>query len=288
MRPPSSFETRRSRDAPQDEAERSHSSAARILCRAPGSPVFPLPLPPPETREGMARRSAQPFLMGTPSFRRRGASRRATSGFSVPGAVLPGCDGIRAGSPIRAASAALRRRRVQPLKAAGRNAGGRLARASRVRGYESRPRAPHRRCQVTPISAPLRRPHHRDVSRRRPQSSRTRRMIRAQKCAGISFCLVRFQRFAWRRAEIFKDFRSPGRAKRNPETAFPDFAALHPGYDPVSSCRGAKRRLTGWPLRISDYDPAATLSGVLCCRAKRVSALSKHLLEPVRCNLLGS
>src|SRR5207248_1435335 len=30
-----------------------------------------------------------------------------------------------------------------------------------------------------------------------------------------------------------------------------------------------------------------TLAGVLCCGAKRVSALSKHLLEPVRCSLLG-
>src|SRR6516164_2768383 len=36
------------------------------------------------------------------------------------------------------------------------------------------------------------------------------------------------------------------------------------------------------------FDPAATLSGVSCCSAKRVSALSKHLLEPVRCSLLGS
>src|SRR6516165_5045810 len=33
---------------------------------------------------------------------------------------------------------------------------------------------------------------------------------------------------------------------------------------------------------MSAYDPAATLSGVLCCSAKRVSALSKHLLEPVQ------
>src|SRR5690348_7322531 len=29
------------------------------------------------------------------------------------------------------------------------------------------------------------------------------------------------------------------------------------------------------------------MSGVLCCRAKGVSALSKHLLAPVRCSLLG-
>src|SRR5262249_45549450 len=35
------------------------------------------------------------------------------------------------------------------------------------------------------------------------------------------------------------------------------------------------------------HDPAATLSGVLCCSAKRVSALSRHFLEPARCSLLG-
>src|SRR5262249_9409168 len=39
---------------------------------------------------------------------------------------------------------------------------------------------------------------------------------------------------------------------------------------------------------MSAFDPKRTLSGVLCCSAKRVSALSKHLLEPVRCSLLGS
>jgi hypothetical protein len=38
----------------------------------------------------------------------------------------------------------------------------------------------------------------------------------------------------------------------------------------------------------SACDPKRTLAGVLCCSAKRVSALSKHLLEPVRCSLLGS
>jgi hypothetical protein len=39
---------------------------------------------------------------------------------------------------------------------------------------------------------------------------------------------------------------------------------------------------------MSAFDPKRTLAGVLCCSAKRVSALSKHLLEPVRCRLLGS
>ena len=38
---------------------------------------------------------------------------------------------------------------------------------------------------------------------------------------------------------------------------------------------------------MSAFDPKRTLAGVLCCSAKRVSALSKHLLEPVRCQLEG-
>ena len=130
---------------------------------------------------------------GHASLRRRGASRRATRGDFCPWRRASGKEQGPVGPLIRAASAALRPRRVQPSKAAGHNAGGRLARASRGRGYESRPRAPHRRCRVTPISAPLRRLHHRDVSRRRPQSSRTRTMIRARKRAGISFLMERFQ-----------------------------------------------------------------------------------------------
>ena len=151
----------------------SQRSAARVVWRAPGSPVFPFPLPPLERERGRRADWRDHFLCARLLAKAWRLSARHR-GFSVPGAVLPGCDGTRAGSPIRAASAALRRRRVQPLKAAGHNAGGRLARASRGWGYESRPRAPHRRCRVYPISAPLRRLHHRDVSRRRPQSSRTR------------------------------------------------------------------------------------------------------------------
>ena len=38
---------------------------------------------------------------------------------------------------------------------------------------------------------------------------------------------------------------------------------------------------------MSAFDPKRTLAGVLCCSAKRVSALSKHLLEPVRWQLEG-
>ena len=47
------------------------------------------------------------------------------------------------GPPIRAAFAALRPRRVQPSKADPRSGAGRRPRASRVRGCEPHPRAPH-------------------------------------------------------------------------------------------------------------------------------------------------
>jgi hypothetical protein len=69
-------------------------------------------------------------------------------GFSVPGTVTSG----RATEDFSSrASARLRPHRVQPSKAAGRRAGGRLPRASRVRGYEPRPQAPH----PTPLSERL-------------------------------------------------------------------------------------------------------------------------------------
>ncbi len=170
-----------------------HSSAARVLWRAPGSPVFPCPSSPSRNVRGDGAPIGAAIPDGHASLRRRGASRRATRGDFCPWRRASGKEQGPVGPLIRAASAALRPRRVQPSKAAGHNAGGRLARASRGRGYESRPRAPHRRCRVTPISAPLRRLHHRDVSRRRPQSSRTLTMIRARKRAGISFLMERFQ-----------------------------------------------------------------------------------------------
>jgi hypothetical protein len=48
------------------------------------------------------------------------------------------------------------------------------------------------------------------------------------------------------------------------------------------------KRTCAIAMHMSAFDPKRTLAGVLCCSAKRVSALSKHLLEPVRCSLLGS
>ena len=96
---------------------------------------------PPQNARGTARRAARPVRLFTPasrpawrlSARRRGdfspwrrASRRRPGGYFVP--------------PIRAASAALRLRHVQPLKAGPRSGAGRLARASRVRGQRTHAR----------------------------------------------------------------------------------------------------------------------------------------------------
>jgi hypothetical protein len=59
------------------------------------------------------------------------------------------------------------------------------------------------------------------------------------------------------------------------------------GYIDKCPLLGGKRTSTG-VSPTSAFDPKRTLAGVLCCSAKRVSALSKHLLEPVRCSLFGS
>ena len=107
---------------------------------------FSLPLFAPRTKcEGVERRKAQP-LNSLPFGRRAFGARRLPAlhrGFSVPGAVTSGRGREAAPSPIRAAFAALRPRRVQPLKAAPRSWGGRRPGASRGRGYEPRPQAPH-------------------------------------------------------------------------------------------------------------------------------------------------
>jgi hypothetical protein len=63
--------------------------------------------------------------------------------------------------------------------------------------------------------------------------------------------------------------------------------ALTASFCAASPCLGRMRDIAQLRM-MSAFDPKRTLSGVLCCSAKRVSALSKHLLEPVRCSLLGS
>jgi hypothetical protein len=80
---------------------------------------------------------------------------RSVAAFLSPAPCFPARNGRLLAFLIRAASAALRSRHVQPFRAAGLSAGGRLARASRARGYEPRSRAPHpapsaRRLRKTP------------------------------------------------------------------------------------------------------------------------------------------
>ena len=121
---------------------------------ARGSPrrIFECPLA--THARGVERRTALPRLLppsalcgawGGPRHAARRETRRRAAlrcGFSVPGAVLPW--GANRGEPrTRAASAARRRPSVQPSKAAGPSAGGRLAEASRPCGYEPQRWAPH-------------------------------------------------------------------------------------------------------------------------------------------------
>ena len=88
-----------------------------------------------------------------PSCAGRVAARRSMAAISVPGAVLPGCDGPPVGPLIRRTCAPLHRRRVQPLKAAGRDAGGRLGQGLPGAGLRSlRAGAAHRR-RVAPEPA---------------------------------------------------------------------------------------------------------------------------------------
>ena len=122
------------------------STIARILCRGPGQARLGL-APLPFSQRRMERRAAQPSVQRLAALprlaRARIATRRSIGGFSVPGAVLP-WGATQANQPATgAASAARRRPSVQPSKAAGPSAGGRLAEASRPCGYEPQRRAPH-------------------------------------------------------------------------------------------------------------------------------------------------
>ena len=102
-----------------------------------------LPLPPSRKARGRSAARRIPSSLAAPHCRGAGAFRRSVVAISVPGAVLPGADpgGFRL-NPIRRAFARLRRRRVQPRRAVPRSGDGRRPGASRVRGYEPRPRAP--------------------------------------------------------------------------------------------------------------------------------------------------
>jgi hypothetical protein len=141
--------------------------AARILCGAgyavtsPGCRRAPLsPLGQPRGWS-VARR-----IHSICAWRSAGASdeTRAPRGapsrrFQSPGPCFRARRGQCSPALIRAAFAALHRRRVQPFKAAPHSGGGRPPEASRERGYERRAQAPHpapssRRLAATPSAEP--------------------------------------------------------------------------------------------------------------------------------------
>jgi len=137
------------------------------------------PVPPCDRRNAPSGAPHPDKLAQSGLFERR---------FLSPWAVLPGNDKSRFRLRVQERWPPLRHRcNVQPSKAAGRDAGGRLARASRDSAYEAEPRAPHRpTAGVTPVS-PIRRddkaaspassPTAASSSarlRRRPSSSRTK------------------------------------------------------------------------------------------------------------------
>ena len=125
-------------------------SGTLLRSRGAQAPEFCCGGPRLKKARGTARQGAHPVRLFTQACGPRGASRRAVSAISVPGAVTSGRKRSPRGPPIGAASAALRLRRVQPLKAGPRSGAGRLAGASRARGLRSRARGrrpePHERC----------------------------------------------------------------------------------------------------------------------------------------------
>jgi hypothetical protein len=92
------------------------------------------------------------------SWRRTRAPRRSMAAFLSPGPCFRApTDG--SSPPLSGDLRLLRRRLVQPSKAAGPSAGGRLPGTSRRWGYEPRPRAPHpvppsKRLATTPLGGP--------------------------------------------------------------------------------------------------------------------------------------
>ena len=125
------------------------SVIARILCGAGYAVVFPAlagtSFSPGPNAEGVERRAALPsFVLPRPLLENAGASRRSTAAISVPRGrsfrTRTGPSWVPDPGSFRRPSSAPRpaHRRAVP-----RNGDGRRPRASRVRGYEPRPRAPH-------------------------------------------------------------------------------------------------------------------------------------------------
>jgi len=132
---------------------------ARVLCPAPGAPLVPVAKSsPPNEGSGAPGNARACEALRAAGAATRHAWRSVSSLFAitertllgaplaaicVPGAVLPEVDRMCL-RPIRCGR--LRHPlspHVQPLKADPRSGAGRRPGASRVRGYEPRPQAPH-------------------------------------------------------------------------------------------------------------------------------------------------
>ena len=70
-----------------------HSSAARVLWQAPGSPLFPVPLVCKRGRRAERRDGSS--VSRAPFARSAGASRRAVAAISDPGSALPSTASFR-------------------------------------------------------------------------------------------------------------------------------------------------------------------------------------------------
>ncbi len=131
--------------------------------------------------EGVERRKARPRCCPLLPFGLCGcahcvwalAFRRSTCGDFSPRGRASGRRQGHNGAPVWQAFARLRPHRVQPLKAEPRSGPGRLPEASRVRGYEPRPQAPHPApsFRTSPEDAPHRAGRQEDKSRNRIESS---------------------------------------------------------------------------------------------------------------------
>jgi hypothetical protein len=132
----------------------SRQASLPVLFKAPGRPPSPSA---PSKAEGDGAPSGAPVFLScrTPNGE-CGRLPALHRGFSVPGTVTSG----RATEDFSSrAFARFRPLRVQPFKADPRRGAGRLPEASRVRGYEPRPQAPHpipssKRLAKTPLGGP--------------------------------------------------------------------------------------------------------------------------------------
>ena len=121
----------------------SQRSAPVFFVVAPGRPVFLSLAHAREWSAGWRNQWSSARGADVPLRQARFATRRSIAAFLSPGPCFRARTEGLAANGIQAAFAALHPRHVQPLKAAPRSWSGRRPGASRRRGCEPRPRAPH-------------------------------------------------------------------------------------------------------------------------------------------------